>query len=206
LFQLRRGEYREALAAYQSVVAIVQKLADERGENLAYRSMWGTALDKQSVVLWLLDRRDEAIESAGQATVQLQSAVNEAPRVVQYRLSLSDNYFNRAKFERERGHATEAVQLTRERKKLWPGNAAELYKAACELSLAARAAGGTEKVPAIGQQERKQVIDEAIQVLKEALAAGPLDTEALRKDPRLDALRSHPEFEKLLKSGDKANR
>ncbi len=206
LVQLKRDEYREALDSYQSVVSITTKLTDGHQDNLAYRSMLGTALDKQSVVLWLLDRRDEAIHSAAQATAQLLQALNEAPRVVQYRLNLSDNYFNRAKFERESGSPSEAVALAMERKKLWPGDAGELYKVARELALSAQAVGRGKQLSAREQQQRETYIDEAVQVLKDAVAAGPIDLDAVRKEPQLEMLHGHPEFEKLLKTAEKETR
>jgi eukaryotic-like serine/threonine-protein kinase len=202
LLQLKRGEYRESLDSYQSVVSIIAKLVDKHPDNLAYRSMLGTAIDKRSVGLWLLDRHDEAIHSAAQATMQLSSALNDAPRVVQYRLNLSDNYFNRAKFERESGRLAEAVALTTERTKLWPDDARELYKAVCELAESAQAVGGGKPLSTQEQRQRKAYVDEAVQVLTEALAAGLDDMQTVRGNPQLDLLHSHPGFQKLLKSAE----
>ncbi|HEV3136550.1 MAG TPA: tetratricopeptide repeat protein, partial [Pirellulales bacterium] len=203
LLQIRGGEYGDALESYQSVVSIVKKLADGHSDNLAYRSMLGTALDKRSVVLWLLDRRAEALESAAQATVPLLGALDDAPRVVQYRLNLSDNFFNRAKFERASGRPAQAVALTMERKKLWPDDARELYKAVCELAESAQAVGGGKPLSPQERQKREKYVDDAVQILKDAIAAGLDDLSAVRRESRLEVLHSHPGFQELLTTPEK---
>ena len=204
LLQLQRGEYDPALDSYQSVVAIVRKISNEQPDDLKYDSLLGTALDKQAIVLWLLEKRDEAILSARQATVPLLSSFEQAPRAVQYRLNLSDNYFNRAKFERESGRPAEAVTLTLERKKLWPENASELYKAACELALSAKIAGDLANEASDAQPApQRHFVDLAVQTLKEAVAAGLHDLRAAGHDPRLEILHAHPEFQQLLQAVDR---
>jgi hypothetical protein len=45
-------------------------------------------------------------------------AVEAAPQVVQYKLNLLDNFFNRAKFERDLGNAAAAEAITKVRDKL----------------------------------------------------------------------------------------
>ena len=205
LLQLQLGEYHQALDSFQSVVAIVSKISDEQPDDLKYRSLLGTALDKQAIVLWLLDKRGEAIESARHATVSLLFSFEQAPSTVQYRLNLSDNYFNRAKFDRESGQPAEAVVLTLERKKLWPDDAGELYKAACELALSAKAASDLagDKPSAAQQAQQNNFANLAVETLKEAVAAGLQDVRTAGTDSRLEILHTHPEFKQLMKAIDK---
>jgi serine/threonine protein kinase len=199
LLELGSGDYPAAQESYQTVVVIAQKLSHEDDNNLKYRSMLGTALDKQAVALWLLKRKDEAIESAKQATDMLRSSWDAAPQVVQYRLNLSDNYFNRAKFERDLGQPADAVAITLERKKLWPDDAQQLYRVACELALSAQSLdSNTAKLSSTQREQRTSYISKSIQSLKEAIAAGWSDLEAIRKESQLKVLRKDPEFQKLL--------
>ena len=191
LLELGGSDLDAALEHFQEVVSIARKLTDQHSDNLKYRSMLGTALDKQSVALWLLGRHDAVIEAAGQATEVLRSALNAAPQVVQYRLNLSDNYFNRAKFDRDSGRLDESIALSLERKTLWPTDPQQLSRAAIELAKSAEAS-------AAQQEQRSSCLRNAIQTLGEAISAGWTDIDAIQNDAQFDALRKDPDFQKLL--------
>jgi hypothetical protein len=71
---------------------------------------------------------------------------------------------------------------------LWPADSAELYAVAGELALCVADSG---KAPS-------PYIEEAMNVLREAVGHGFKDLERLRNDPELEALRSHPDFPQLV--------
>lgn len=70
-----------------------------------------------------------------------------------------------------------AAQLTDE-----PGKAVVLYNAACEYALADR-------------------LDQSIELLKKAYAAGFKDRDAVNKDPDLAKLRNDPQVKELIEPG-----
>jgi tetratricopeptide (TPR) repeat protein len=199
LLQLGRGDFTAALQSYQAVADIAQKLVAENGDNLKYRSMLGTTLDKQAVCLWLLKRPQEAIETSKHAVKVLKSAFDAATQVVQYRLNLSDGYFNRAKFLRDSGQPTEAAAITAERKNLWPKNGRELYRTAAEFALTAQLMRGDPlQFPLTEPDDRKKYVAQAVQSLNDAIANGWDDLEAIRNDSQFAAIRQDPAFQKLI--------
>jgi hypothetical protein len=84
----------------------------------------------------------------------------------------------------------EAVGATREWVKLWPGDANELYNAACAFALC---------VPIGGDASHKQSLaDEAMVTLRAAVAAGYSNGARMSRDHDLVPLRSRDDFRRLV--------
>ena len=87
------------------------------------------------------------------------------------------------------GLADEAAEATRERMRLWPGDAGELYNAACEFALCA---------PIAEDATAKGICGGSVATLRAAVAAGWSDAAKTAREPDLDALRARPDFRALL--------
>jgi serine/threonine protein kinase/tetratricopeptide (TPR) repeat protein len=95
---------------------------------------------------------------------------------------------------------TEAAQVSLERKQLWPTDPERLYHVAVELATCARLVGkGGDLTPA-GKVQRQYIADQAVAVLREAIAHGFRDAERLQKAPAFNnpPLSDRDDFKKVL--------
>ena len=80
-----------------------------------------------------------------------------------------------------------------------PQAAPHRYNLACELALCVPLMGPGKAEPTAQEQaERRRHADEAVEALRQAVAAGFKDLKKLQKDPDLDALRAREDFKQLL--------
>src|SRR5262249_39974009 len=77
-------------------------------------------------------------------------------------------------------------------------DAGGLYDAACMRAVTAAVLRAADPSPA-GAKQADAEAERAMIWLKQAVAAGYKDTAHMKKDTDLDPLRSHPDFQKLLK-------
>jgi hypothetical protein len=125
-----------------------------------------------------------------QAIGYLRPVFKDRPQDSQFRQHLSSSYDGLARSLCGLKRADEAAEVTRERVKLWPGKANELYDAACTFSLC---------VPVGGDAPRRQALaDEAMATLRAAVSAGYTNGALLSRDPDLDSLRGRDDFRQLV--------
>ena len=104
-----------------------------------------------------------------------------------------------ATFKRKSGNFSEAAAVALEKRKLWPDNGGELYKVARELALAAAAGDdGSAQATAVPPAERRQYVQQALETLDQAVAAGFNKFDDLKNDPELRILAGESAFQQLL--------
>lgn len=188
LAKLNRRE--EESEAYQRARAVREDLLRSHPEHLDNRSDLGTVLNNWALTLWAQGRRDEAVAALRQAVVHQREALAQAPQAGHYRRGLSTHCSALADLLRQLGRPSEAAAVSRERLGLWPENAAELFRSACELAQAAEGAKG---------EERERIAADAVNALRQTVAAGYRDVPRLQTEPALTVLRAREDFQKLLK-------
>ena len=120
------------------------------------------------------------------------------PRSIEFRQSLNDCYRDLAGLQGELNQAGQAAATSLERRKLWSGNATELYHIAHDLALCTSLVGsGKTALSAKEDAERHSYADHVDPVLREAIASGYKDTRQLDHDPGFDGLRSRDDFKQL---------
>jgi tetratricopeptide (TPR) repeat protein len=186
--KLRNGEERPALGRARK---IQEELVRAEPDNLDFRHELSRTLNNLGINLWITKREVQARLVLFQAIDNLKPAVARAPEVVAYRRTLNAHYGFLGEIEWRMGHAAESAKAIRERLKLWPGDAAELYAGACELARAADVVGP-------GKAERDQYLTESVAALRKAVAAGFRDAGKLRGDPALEPLRKRDDFRAVL--------
>jgi serine/threonine protein kinase len=197
----RLADSRDALSAARGVQ---QQLVVEIPDNLDFKCAFGHTLDQLAVLLWMDDQKAEALAMSQQALAHLRAAYDKSsreksPNFADYRAGLSKNYANLAKFKRDSGKPAEATALALERRKLWPDDAGELYKVAGELALSAAANDGTSAQPTAGASiDRRLLVQQTIEVLQQAVAAGFDKFDELQKDQRFKFLAEEEAFKQLL--------
>jgi eukaryotic-like serine/threonine-protein kinase len=197
----RLADARDSLSAARGVE---QQLVLEMPENIEVQCSFGHTLDQLAVLLWMDGQKAEALAMSQQATAHLRPAYDKSPReksasFVRYRAALSKNYTNLAIFKRKSGKPAEAAALALEQRKLWPDDAGELYNVAGELALSAAANEEASAQPTAGATtDRRVLVDQTIDVLREAVAAGFNKFDDLQTDQRFKFLAGEPAFQQLL--------
>ena len=161
-------------------------------------------LDQLAVLLWKDGQKTEALAMSQQALARLRPAYDKSsreksPNLADFRAALSKNYTNLAVFKRKSGKPAEAAALALEQRKLWPDDAGELYKVAVELALSAAANDAASAQPTAGAPvDRRLLIQQTIEVLQQAVAAGFDKFDELQKDQRFKILADEEAFKQLL--------
>jgi eukaryotic-like serine/threonine-protein kinase len=189
-------QWEDALRAFQGARSKQEKLVAADPDSHDLHSELGATLAELSRVLGHLNRADEALAERRAAVAQDKTAFEQAPQVPGYRRALAEQYRALAEAAHETGEALDALQ---EARKLWPGNAQELFRLACDLAAAGDRVGKDKtELSEREQAERQRCDDLALDTLREAAAAGFSDAGRLQKEPRLARLRQRPAFQDVL--------
>jgi tetratricopeptide (TPR) repeat protein len=189
----------DALVAFGRARDLQQKLVGEDPDNYEYHSALANTLHNLGMNLYELKRYGEALPYVQQAVAQQRAALERAPRIDGYRRSLSKHLGLLAELARVLGRPDEAAAALLERRALWAGNGPELYQVAADLAATAAAvAKDKTELSAEEAAQRRRCEDAAVETLRQAVAAGYRDADALQKDPRLAALRGRHDFQALL--------
>jgi hypothetical protein len=165
-------------------------------DNLDDRHELSRTLNNLGINLWVTRREVQARLVLFQAIDNLKPAVARAPEVTAYRRTLNSHYGLLGEIEWRMSRAAESAAAIRERLKLWPDNASELYTGAGEL---ARAAG----VVGLDRAQRDGYLGESVGALRRAVAAGFRDADKMRGDPALELLRGRDDFRAVLAEVEK---
>jgi tetratricopeptide (TPR) repeat protein len=186
--KIRNGEERPALERARK---IQEELVRVEPDNLDYRHELSRTLNNLGINLWVTKKEVQARLVLFQAIDNMRPALERAPEVVAYRRTLNAHHGFLGEIEWRMGNASESARAIRERLKLWPKNAAELYSGACELARAA-------DLVRAGKPERDEYLAEAVAALRQAVAAGFRDAGKLRDDAALKLLRQRDDFRAVL--------
>jgi tetratricopeptide (TPR) repeat protein len=141
-------------------------------------------------VLMDLRRHEEASRAFEQSIAQLRADLDAAPADAGRRKALSISYYHLAQTQLQSGHVAESAATALERQQLWADNADEVYDVACETARCIDKASSDE--------ERKRYTDQAIDVLRRAVALGLKNAAAMQSDQDLTPLHGNAEFKKLV--------
>jgi tetratricopeptide (TPR) repeat protein len=144
---------------------------------------------------WLaLAKPAEARAAARQAIEHSRLALDRAPRVTDYRKTLTANCGTLSEAERRLGHTRAAADALGAIVELWPDDPRELYQTAANLARLGGSAGNDA-------DERRRCLDRSVELLRRALDRGWRDTKRLQEDRSLDPLRDREDFRALVEQG-----
>ncbi len=193
------GRIAQAEDTLGAARAVQEQLLKDSPENGDYEFMVGQIMDDLSLVRWQLDKKPEAIAASEQAIVHLRRVFERSPNAPGNRTALSNGYMHIAAYKQQMGKPSESAAISQERRKLWPGNADELFKVARSLAIAAEPTAEAPSQPTAEQlAERRAIAQQAIEALHEAVAAGFNKIEQLKSDPQFKVLAGNPAFTQLL--------
>src|SRR5262249_29885821 len=198
---LQRGAGRreEALASLGKARDLLEPLARAHPDTPDLGRDLARVLAALGATLELLGRPDEALAAYRQGVAVLEPAYARAPQIAEYRRNLAGLYAALAARYRATGRRAEQEAAARRCARLCPGCGADLYRQVCETVQLSLKVGRDQGVPAEDRARRQaSYAEEAVYVLRQAVACGFRDAERLRRDPALEPLRSRADFQQLL--------
>jgi serine/threonine-protein kinase len=197
--QASQNEGEQALGSYRKALALLKTFARESPEAVDNPVALGEGCYVLGGGLMSLGRAADALPAFREAVGYQKVALDRARQKDVPRKALSQSYYDLGHVQRELGLPAEAAAICRERLRLWPDNADQVYDGACELAQCILAVGkGKKELNAQEQAERQAYADEAVQVLRRAVALGLKDAQGLQKDPDLAPLRGRADFRRLV--------
>jgi serine/threonine protein kinase len=194
------GRLKEAEAAYADALALQKQLVAEFRTSSYRNDMAGTFVNLARLCNQCRDFKT-AKAYLEEALPHLQAALKGFSWSPSYRQSFRNNLFALVQANAGLQDQTAALQVAARLRDLgWdpPGNA---YDAGCALALCIPVVEKDDKIEPAKRQAAVQFYgDEAMKMLRDAVAKGYKNVEHTKKNPDLDPLRGRPDFQKLLES------
>ncbi len=168
-------------------------LLKQSPSDIAVKSALGAMYHNLGNHMVGLKRYPEAVAAFERAIDGQRQAVAQAPDILQYRLFLNKHYYGYARALRASGRVDEALQVTLQRRDLWPDNPDELFSVASELALAASERAVKSNTGATAAD----YADRALESLKQAVAAGWKPKADSDWTKSFAAIRNRPDFPAL---------
>ncbi len=197
--QVIGGQHTEAGAVFERILKLQESLVHDNPENVEWQSDLGITLNNLGSAKEKLGRCDEALKFYRRAISHQSLALEGLPQAAAYRRRLDQHYKNLISVLRTLGQTDESATAVSDRLKLWPGNADELFAAACELASCLTAVDLVAGEPTLKQQrKRREFSDEAMKTLRRSVDAGFREVKRVKEDADLDPLRSRSDFQPLI--------
>ncbi|GIW89846.1 MAG: hypothetical protein KatS3mg109_0278 [Pirellulaceae bacterium] len=194
-----QGRFEEAEASYGEGLAIYQQLAAEFPHVSDYQNEAAGTLVNLAVLF--TQKRDFAAAKTylDQALPHHQSALKADPQCPLYRQYYRNHLLLQVQVEAELLDPAAAVQAARSLRDLDWGQPGNTYDAACAIS---RCIGLVKEHEMLDVEQRQLSVqfygDEAMRLLRDAVAKGVKDADLIKKDADLNWLRQREDFQKLL--------
>jgi tetratricopeptide (TPR) repeat protein len=193
------GQSEAALPYLKQAGALWDQLVQGNPTRIEFRQQLDLVLYHLSEALAKSHRGEEAVAVFREVLSQQRLAVTMTPEVPEHLHRLSEYWSDIAGYLRQLDQPGAAMSVILERRKLWPTNATELFRAAGELALCIPLVGkGKSALTADEQAERRKYADLAMETLRQAVAAGFTDGARLKTEEILDPLRGRADFQRLL--------
>jgi tetratricopeptide (TPR) repeat protein len=193
------GRRDESLTCLREARALQEKVVGTVPDNLDYHSALAGTLNNFALALADGQQFDEAVATCREAIEHQRFAFTRAPEAGRFRRGLNNHYGVLARLLRHLGRPGEAAVASMERRKLWPNDPGELFGLARELAVTAALVGkGKRELTAAEKKERGDILDQAMETLRQAIDRGFQDAKSVREHPDLESLRPRADFQALL--------
>jgi serine/threonine protein kinase/tetratricopeptide (TPR) repeat protein len=196
----------DALPHLDAAVAILDQLFKDNPGNVDLRRRLADTHHSRGEGLAKLHRLKQALAAYQKAIEHGLAILKSDPGDDQYRRYLSMDYAAAGLVLRLLGQPADAAATALERRKLWPTNGKELYKVACDLAQCVAVVQKKGKLSDADRDRCRQIGDDAVETLRQALACGFSDLQKLQSDPYLQPLRAREDFETLVQPAGRSGR
>jgi tetratricopeptide (TPR) repeat protein len=193
------GQRQQELRYYQKAEGILAQVVKDRPDLLVYRQNLCTVRNNLGATLAELGRCSDGAAAVRRAIDQQRRNVVDFAKEAACKPALAGNYRTLAFVFRLDRRPAEAIAASLEARKFSAANPGLLYLIGCDLDKTAPLVGEgkTELAPA-ERNERRKCCDLAMDVLRQAVAAGYRDRVQFEKNPDLAGLRQRDDFNSLL--------
>jgi len=198
------GGRDEAEKCWRRLAELRGKLADASPKVAGLQSDAGLALGSLASLLREGRQWDDARTSLQEAIRRQRAAVELDPSNAEYRRRLCDHYLALARTLLELNDHAAAAAAVADLAKAAPADWSEQTAAAACLARCAGLAQKDEKLSAVKREELARTYgDRAVALLRQAIAAGRKDMDALKNGKDFDPLRSRDDFKRLTDGPEK---
>jgi serine/threonine-protein kinase len=197
------GRGAAALEHWRESIAIHEALARENPSVVEYQIEYARVLVEAAHTLLALGRTDAAHDDFKRARERVEKAAGDHPDAEALRV-LASAWRGLGKVNLEGGRPAEALAALKEatrygRTLTARSRGQSLYELACSLALqAAAAAKIPEPAGHEARAEERRSTEEAVQTLRQAIAAGWRNAAWMKRDPDLEWLRNRGDFQRLI--------
>jgi tetratricopeptide (TPR) repeat protein len=200
----KTGRTKEAEAAYEDSIVLYQQLAADSPDRADLRNeLAGTVVNLAELCVHKRDFK-AAKAHVEEAEPHHQAALKANPRNPAYRLYYRFNLMMLTAAEAGLGEQAGAMQVARKLRDLGWDAPVDAFDAARALGLCIRVVWKDEKATMEARDAQARFYsDEAMKMLRDAVAKGYKDAAQIRKDPGFGPLRLRVDFQKLLAEVEK---
>ncbi len=183
------GHPAEAVTSCRRALEISERLAHDHPSVHAYQRILGITLYDFAAFEIDQGRWQDAREHLERAIACQRAALAAMPRHPDHQRALRADLLALTKVYHSLNQTADAMRTTQELVALAQKNPSDLYDVACALAQSAALSPG---------EPRQALTVEAVQTLKQAIAAGWNDAGRTSRDPELALLRKRDDFRRLL--------
>ena len=195
---------REALLPAKKAAAIYEEIEAKGGRSDYYQAELARTLNNLGLARAVAGKLVEGQRDVERGKKIRERLLSNQPLIIDRRADLARSYYHSARIQiltRATDKARESIRQAEELYAGIPPKAPEdIYFQACMKALQAGLieAGKPEGEPERAERQRRA--DQAMELLKQSVAAGYAYTSRFKKYSPLDSLRSRPDFQDLLRS------
>ena len=200
------GRSKEALGFYEKAAAMYEKLAAGRA-TVYLQAELARTLNNLGLARAKNGQLPDGLRDVERGKEIRERLLTGQPLNIDPRADLARSWYHLATVQILSGAAAEAIASIRKAEELYAGippkGPEDIYFRACMKALHGGLLGANkaeQPLSADERSERKRLADEAMALLKQAVAAGYANPSRFQKDPPLESLRSRPDFQELLRS------
>ena len=187
--QAAAGKQAEALDSHRRALAIQERLVRDHPSVHFYQGELGTTLYNMAGDEIAQGRWQEALECLNRAIACQRAAIALMPHHPVYQQVFKLDLMRLVQAHKALNHPAEVLRAARELAALPRGNSSDLYNVACALAITVSLTPG---------EQRQALATEAVQALKQAIAAGWNDAGLASRDPDLASLRDRDDYRRLV--------
>jgi serine/threonine-protein kinase len=182
-------------AAFEEARRLQQELVRREPDNIEYRWDLGRTLNNLAFNLMVRRQPGRARTLVHQAIASTRLLIDRTPDMPQHRRLLTTHFALLALIELRAGRPAPAAEAVRDRYKLWPDSALQVFNCAAEMARVGAAVGKGKVAPSAEERTQQQrCYNEAMTWLNRAAGLGFADLRRLRADRDLAPLRTRPDF------------
>jgi hypothetical protein len=196
--------YEESLILHQKATQIYQDFVTKDGSDRYDRAELARSLNNEGMLIALTGKIEEGRAFVERGRKLREELLADQPSNIEYRGDLARSYYHQARIHalaKEPAQAVASIQKAEELyKDVPPKGPEDIYFQACLKALRAGLPATGKSALDLPVDAKKRLADEAMELLKKAVAAGYRNATLFQNTESLKSLHDRPDFEELLRT------